>query len=104
VIITASGISSSLKHLLGVKASNITITNIGGNFGKVTFDAQADGKLYPCYYTSAVAVPSGALCHAKGETSPPDHCNALQKPLESVTSVVAHEPRVKKTALFCGVY
>lgn len=74
---TATGISkSNLKLVEGSVDSSLDAVNF-----KVT---DQDGNLYKCYFTSAIAVTSDALCtkiskDGKAEPANQGNCNALLK-------------------------
>lgn len=47
---------------IGVSPENIKVSNVQGGLEKITFDAEANGSEYSCYYTTALIVKSDALC------------------------------------------
>ena len=72
---------------IGTHPSNISISNVQSGLYKVTFDADANGSQYRCYYTTTITVRSDALCTKMGPKIAPKptteesqgECNALLK-------------------------
>ncbi|HGS4477205.1 TPA: hypothetical protein ACMDNN_003360 [Vibrio cholerae] len=72
---------------IGTQPSNISISNVQSGLEKITFDADANGSQYSCYYTTVIAVKSDAICKKMGPKTAPKptmeesqgECNALLK-------------------------
>ncbi|EEP5037173.1 hypothetical protein HBY97_004586 [Salmonella enterica] len=72
---------------IGTQPRNIAISNVQSGLEKITFDAEANGSQYSCYYTTVIAVKSDAICKkmgAQADTKPATEesqgeCNALLK-------------------------
>lgn len=72
---------------IGTQPSNISISNVQSGLEEITFDADANGSQYKCYYTTVIAVKSDAICRKMGAKTDPKtkteesqgECNALLK-------------------------
>ncbi len=75
------------SYAIGAMPNDINISNVRAGLDKVVFHAEANDSLYRCYYTTAVAIKSDAVCtKMDGETTGTSsnepqaaQCNALLK-------------------------
>ncbi len=86
-LVSQETLQDKASYAIGATPEKITISDINSDISKVTFNATANDTLYRCYYTTAIAVKSDAVCTKMngetGETTSNDtqakQCNALLK-------------------------
>lgn len=83
-ITTEDAIKEKASFAIGAQPSEIAISNVkSSGFSKVSFNAEANNVKYTCYYESAIAVKSDAICtklNGKSDTEgTSNQCNELLK-------------------------
>jgi len=86
-VASEESLQQKASFAIGTQPSNISITNVQSGLEKITFDAEANGSQYSCYYTTVIAVKSDAICKKMGAQTDPKptteesqgECNALLK-------------------------
>ncbi|PCS24004.1 hypothetical protein [Candidatus Enterovibrio escicola] len=88
-VASEESLKQKASFAIGTQPNNISITNVQSGLEKITFDAEANGSQYSCYYTTAIVVKSDAICrkmNAQADTKlkpateeNQGQCNALLK-------------------------
>lgn len=72
-----SGIKQKTAEAIGVMPNQIKISQRRAELDSVHYVAKAKGHTYMCYYTSAVAIESDAVCRDMNGKAKAKNCNAL---------------------------